>query len=170
MRAARLDRQDAGRLLRSMRRISIAVLTTRAADGSLTSRPMLPLAIHARRELLFLTNWSSCKVAELADNPSVNVILVAGDQTRYFSVSGTASASGDRHEIAYLWNPTYRAWFPGGLADPDLALLRVAISRVRCWIVPRSRAVRLLGAVKALITGRRYEAGTYQEAILPASP
>src|SRR5205807_1091451 len=96
MRAAPLDHQDVHGLFRSMRRTSNAVLTTRAADGSLTSRPMLPLAIHARRELLFLTNWSSCKVAELADNPSVNVILIAADQTRYFSVSGIASASGDR--------------------------------------------------------------------------
>src|SRR5438874_12128535 len=77
---APLDPQDVPRLLRSMRRVSTAVLTTRAADGSLTSRPMLPLAIHAGRELLFLTNWSSCKVAELGDNPSVNVILMAAHQ------------------------------------------------------------------------------------------
>ena len=54
-----------------------------------------------------------------------------------------------------------RSWFPGGRRDPEIVLLAVRVTRAEYWLVPRTRLVRIAGAVKALITGKRREAGKH---------
>ena len=77
------------------------------------------------------------------------------------SVQGTAVVVQDDHKLKEIWNPTYRAWFPKGRRDPEIVLVALRIGRVDDWLVPRSRLSRVAGAAKALITRRRYEAGSH---------
>jgi general stress protein 26 len=67
---------------------------------------------------------------------------------------GSANASRDVELIRRLWHLTYRAWFPEGRDDREAAVLRVAVERIDYWEPPRSRFVRLLQAVKAVVTRR----------------
>lgn len=60
-----------------------------------------------------------------------------------------------------LWNPLYRAWFPGGLDDPDLTLLRVDVERAEYWDSPSSAVVQLTGFIKAIATGTRADGGEH---------
>jgi hypothetical protein len=53
----------------------------------------------------------------------------------------------------------YRAWFPDGLDDPDLALLKVTVEQAEYWDSSSSMMVHLAGFVKALATGQPYAAG-----------
>jgi general stress protein 26 len=55
-----------------------------------------------------------------------------------------------------LWSPLHKAWFPKGLEDPKIALLRVDVDRAEYWDAPSSAAVRLFGFAKAVLTGKRY--------------
>jgi general stress protein 26 len=80
---------------------------------------------------------------------------------RYVSVYGTAVVVHDDMTVNRLWNPTYRAWFPKGKRDPALVLVAVRVSRAEYWLVSRSRISRVLGAAKAMVTGRRHEAGRH---------
>jgi hypothetical protein len=50
----------------------------------------------------------------------------------------------------------YKAWFPQGLDDPDLALLQVHVNQAEYWDTSSSKMVPLLGFVKAAATGQRY--------------
>jgi general stress protein 26 len=96
---------------------------------------------------------------EITEHSQVNVAFVGAKGDRYVSVSGTGRISHDREQIRRLWNPTYRAWFPGGPDDPELGVLTVKMERVEYWDVPSSRLVRLWGVVRALATGQPAEAG-----------
>lgn len=138
------------------------MLTTLAADGALRSRPLLLERLEPDGSLTFLTHLSSQKVAEVANDPRVNVAFVGDHGDRYVSVSGTGTARHDVERMRALWNPTYRAWFPHGADDPDSAILTVQIDRIEYWDVPSSRMVRLWGVVKALATGQVAEAGEHQ--------
>src|SRR5208337_4347672 len=51
----------------------------------------------------------------------------------YVSFTGHASVVQDREKMQDLWCPAYRAWFPRGLDDPELALLRVDVERAEYW-------------------------------------
>src|SRR3954452_13898974 len=138
------------------------MVTTRADDDRLGSRPMLLERLEPDGSLTFLTHLSSDKVDEVARDPQVNVAFVSDKGDRYVSVSGVATATHDPARMHALWNPTYRAWFPGGPDDPDSAIFTVRIEAIEYWDVPTSRLVRLWCAVKALATGQVVEAGEHR--------
>jgi general stress protein 26 len=139
--------------------ITVVMVTTQAADGALRSRPMLIERLQDDATLLFLTHRSSHKVLELNEHRQANVAFVGAKGDRYVSVSGTGQITHDPEQIRQLWNPTYRAWFPGGSDDPEIGVLTVEIDRVEYWDVPSSRLVRLWGVARALASGQPAEAG-----------
>jgi general stress protein 26 len=134
----------------------VAMLTTVDDSGRLASRPMLPLLIDGDNRLHFLTHASSEKVAQVAVQPRVAVSVI-GPASTYLSIAGRAVVSHDRDLIERLWRPTYRAWFPDGAADQDLAVLSVTVDRVDFWEAPTSRVSRVLEAIEALVTHRSVE-------------
>jgi len=139
--------------------IQFAMLTTRAADGTLHSRPMTTQSQPFDGTLWFLTGERTHKSDEIARDPEVNLSYVDVDDQAYVSVSGRAAVLDDRAKARELWNPLYRAWFPDGVDDPDLRVLRVDVTGAEYWDSPSSTVVQMLGFAKAVITGQRYEAG-----------
>ena len=75
----------------------------------------------------------------------------------YLVVTGAAATSREPGLIQRLWQPTYRAWFPDGKDDREAIVLRVTVDRVDYWEPPRSRAIRVAQAVKAVVTRRPVE-------------
>jgi general stress protein 26 len=158
------DRESAlAELARLIDGIPVAMVTSRADDDMLGSRPMLLERLDpAAGTLTFLTHLSSQKVHEVARDPRVNVAFVSDKGDHYVSVSGTATVTHDPARMHALWKMTYRAWFPGGPDDPDGAIFTVRIERIEYWDVPTNRLVRVWCAVKALATGQVVEAGDHQ--------
>ena len=70
------------------------------------------------------------------------------------SVSGRATVVRDRAKIGELWSPELKAWFPDGLEDPDIALLRVEVERAEYWDSPSSAVAHVLSFIKATATGQ----------------
>jgi general stress protein 26 len=135
--------------------IKFAMLTSTHADGSLHSRPMATQQIEFDGNLWFFTGLNSEKVRELESNPEVNLSYSAPDDQRYVSVSGRADVSRDRKKMKELWNPLLKAWFPGGLDDPDICLLHVDVTHAEYWDSPSSKMVQLAGFIKSVVTGTR---------------
>lgn len=134
--------------------IKFAMLTTIEDDGSLRSRPMATQDCDFDGDLWFFTNAKAPKVEEVQHDQHVNVSYAEPDQQKYVSVSGTAQLVRDRSKIEELWNPLFKAWFPQGLEDPDLALLKVNVDKAEYWDSPSSKVVRLAGFLKAVATGK----------------
>jgi len=146
-------------LKRRIEGIPVAMVTTIAPDDVLRCRPMLVERLEPDATLVFLTHLSSQKTEDIRRDPRVNVAFQSDKGDCYVSVGGTATVVHDEARFRAMWNPTYRAWFPGGPDDPDSAILTVTIERIDSWDVPSSRMVRLWSAVKALATGEVVESG-----------
>ena len=155
------DSEDLRRLGELIKGVRIAMLTTAEKDGSLRSRPMATQEVEFDGDLWFFTEAGSGKVDEVLGNRHVNVSYVSPEDQRYVSVTGTAQLIYDREKARRLWSPTYRIWFPRGLDDPDLALLKVRVERAEYWDAPSSKMVMLAGLVKSIVTGERYQAGEH---------
>lgn len=138
--------------------VKIAMLTTVDQDGSLHSRPMATQQAPFDGDLWFFTDGRSAKIDEVQNEQRVNVSYANPDDSRYVSVSGRAVLIRDQKKARELWNPIYKAWFPEGLDDPNLALLNVSVEKAEYWDIPSGKMVQALGFVKALATGKRYEA------------
>ncbi len=155
------------RLRGMLKGIRIAMLTTQGAEGQLRSRPMATQELDEDGVLWFCTGKSTSKVEEIARNQEVNLSYVSESDERYVSVSGTAEPVDDEGKLEALWNPLLKAWFPQGLEDPDLTLLRVKVDHVEYWDVTSGKLVQLAGFVKAVLTGTPAKGGTYERLDVP---
>jgi len=154
------DRQASIEKLRSLiKDIQFAMLTTSEADGTLRSRPMATQQAPFDGDLYFFTYGRSPKVEEAQQHHQVNLSYANPDDNVYVSVSGTAQLLRDRQKMEQLWNPIYKAWFPDGLDEPDIALLKVNVDQAEYWDSTNNKLVQLAGFVKALVTGKPAQGG-----------
>ena len=137
--------------------IGFAMLTTAMPDGTLRSRPMATQQTEFDGTLWFFTYADSAKVDEVRQDWHVNLAYADPAGNRYVSVSGLARTVRDPAKARELWNPLHKAWFPKGLDDPNLALLRVDVEQAEYWDGPSSKIVQLAGFVKATLTGKSYQ-------------
>ena len=133
--------------------IKFAMLTTAAADGSLRSRPLSTLKMDSQASLWFFTSLTSPKMDEIRDNSQVNLTYARPDKQDYVSVSGSAEIVRDREKMKELWTAWIKPWFPKGIDDPDLVLLKVNLEEAEYWDAPGSAVMRTYGLAKAVATG-----------------
>ncbi|MDQ3713467.1 MAG: pyridoxamine 5'-phosphate oxidase family protein [Acidobacteriota bacterium] len=140
--------------------VEIAMLTT-MDGGILRSRPMQTQEAKFDGDLWFFTSTDTHKTDEIEKDNRVNVSYASPAANTYVSVSGTASLVNDKEKIEELWNPILKAWFPKGLDDPTLILLKVSIEQAEYWDSSSSTIVKVVGFVKALVTGERADGGDH---------
>ena len=146
--------QDVEKLAKLIKGIKFAMLSTALPNGTIHSRPMATQNAPFDGTLWFFTYADSGKVHELRNDQHVNLSYAEPSDDRYVSISGRATVVRDRKKAEELWTELHRAWFPDGLDDPNLALLRVDVSDAEYWDSPSSKMVQIAGFVKALVTGR----------------
>jgi general stress protein 26 len=146
--------------------IRIAMLTTVDEDGSLRSRPMAAPQVAFDGELWFFTGADAPKVEEAQQHHQVNVSFAGPEHQCYVSISGTATLVRDRQKMEALWSPWFRTWFPQGLDEPHLTLLKVDVEKAEYWDAPSSTMVQLYGVVKATLTGKAPQAGEHAKLIV----
>lgn len=124
--------------------------------GHLRSRPMAVMgSIDQDGALWFFTDANSHKVLEVEHQNQVNVSFSAPDKQRYVSLSGTAQLVRDRQKMQELWQPALTAWFPKGLDEPNIALLKVTVEQAEYWDAPAGWVAKTIGFVKAVTTGEK---------------
>lgn len=140
--------------------IDFCMLTT-INGGQLRSRPMSTQEFGSDGELWFFTSDQTHKVDEIEADDRVNAAYSKPNDNVYVSVSGRGAIVKDRQKIEELWNPILKAWFPDGLDDPTLCLLKVSVEEAEYWDSPNSKIVQLVGFVKALVTGQQADGGDH---------
>lgn len=146
--------EDVRKLASLIKDIRICMLTTVDTDGHMHSRPMAVQQTDFDGDLWFFTGKSTMKAQEVKFDSHVNVSFANPDDNRYVSVSGRARLIDDRAKAEQLWNPLYKAWFPKGLDDPDLTLMKVEVTRAEYWDAPNGAVTYLVGLAKAMMTGK----------------
>lgn len=136
--------------------IRFAMFTARHGNGHLHARPMTTqnTSVDEDASLWFFMSKRGEPVADLAADPVVNVGYADPGSDRYVSVSGTAAVVDDLAKKKQLWTKMADAWFPGGAADPDLALVQVKIIHAHYWDVHDNKLVQLFHIAKAALTGK----------------
>lgn len=136
--------------------IKFAMFVTRHDNGHLHARPMTTQnsKLDEDSNLWFFMSRKGDPVADLLKEPLVNVSYADPGKDSYVSVSGTATVSEDMGKKEQLWSKMAEAWFPGGVTDPDLALVQVKIAHANYWDVKESKIVQLYQMAKAAITGK----------------
>ena len=107
-----------------LRNFDTAMLVTFGQSAPSRARPMAIARVEDNGDLWFFTGRSTHKVGEVEGNHEV-LVVCQKDHAQYLSVSGAAELIQDRDQARALWKESYKVWFPAGVEDPDLILIRV---------------------------------------------
>ena len=147
--------------------LEIAMMTTRRPDGHLVSRAMANQEHAPGADLWFVTSEETHKVAELEDEPHVNLAYYKDRTREWISVSGIATVSRDRDVIRKLWAEDWKMWFgkdgdarSGTPDDPRIVLIGVDVSSAVFFEVDKPAPVVLYEMVKGWIKGDEPDVGT----------
>lgn len=162
------DAETSRKLSSLIKDIGTAMLTTVAPDGSLRSRPMATQGSPLENgEVWFFTSDDSGKVSEINSEHAVNLAYSEPKDQRYVSLSGIATVIRNREQARKRWTPALKAWFPGGLDDPHLALLRVRVQSAEYWDAPNGAMASLIAYAKSKLTGERTtEVGEHEKVLM----
>ena len=146
---------DRAHLWSLIKGIRFGMFTTRHTNGHMHSRPMTTQnsKLDEDESLWFFMSRKGDPVADLAAEPLVNVAFANTDDDCYVSVCGVAAVIDNPAKKKQLWTKMAQAWFPGGVDDPDLALVQVRIHEAHYWNVKASKVMQLIHMAKAVVTG-----------------
>jgi general stress protein 26 len=128
-----------------IRDIDFAMLTTIRTNGSLHSCPMATHEVDPDGVIWFYSHASTEKVEAIRTDQRVNLAYSDADSQRYVSVTGRCDLVRDQVKAKQLWKPVYETWFPKGIDDPNLILLKVHVQEAAYWHEQEGRMVKLVG-------------------------
>lgn len=133
--------------------IRFGMLTTLNHDQSLSSRPMTQQHLDDNGVLWFFIADDSQLAHDIISHAKINVTFANPADDIYVTVSGDADVVKNRQKAAELWNPAVSVWFPRGLDDPHLGLVKFTIHCAEYWDVHTNKMKRLFAMAKAAIVG-----------------
>lgn len=140
--------------------IEFGMLTTLDAEGRLHSRPMSSNKdIEFDGDVWFFTCGSAPKVHDIENKPYVNVAFSDPKSQAYVSLSGRAELVRDPETLKEHWQSSLKTWFPKGLEEPDLALIKINADQGEYWDSPASPIAHAISFAKRALTGKPAQSG-----------
>lgn len=117
-----------------MRDLDLCMLTTRASDGTLHSRPMSNNGeVEFGGDVWFFADRRSRKVREIRQDPRVSVSYSAPERGVWLALEGKASVVTDIEKKKELWLKELERWFQSGPEDDSVVLIKVSADRAEHW-------------------------------------
>jgi len=146
-----------------MSAIDYCMLVTQAGDG-LHARPMSSIVKPDEGKIYFLSDASSTKDEEIANNPDI-LLAYSNGSSKFVSAMASASASHDRALIDRLWNPGAQAFWPKGPSDPSVIAIIAVPTHAQFWDGSNA-AVSTVRFAIALMTGTKPDPGETAKVVL----
>lgn len=138
--------------------VKVAMLTTVDQDtGRLHTRPMATQRKDFDGNLWFFTKLRDDKVGDIQEWPDVVVSYVDEDRNLYISASGNATVQRNLEMMEEWWHNGLKSWFPEGLDDPQLGIIKVVVEHAEYWDGPDNAVERMVGFVRAAASREQYQ-------------
>lgn len=141
--------------------VRTCMFTTVSSGDEFGSRPMSTAKIEEDGSIWFFTNEYSLKSKEISKEN--NVLLSYSDPSKntYLTVKGKAELVDDQVRKEAYFSPFVKAWFPDGVEDPRLILIKVTPEEAEYWDSSSSKIVVLFSILKAVVTGDTPDMGKH---------
>ena len=127
--------------------------------GSDHTRPMATIETEESGTLWFFTNVNSGKISEIQDDSQVHLVYAHPGKESYLDLWGTARIIKDKQQLKDKWTPIVKAWFPEGVDDPSLCLLKVTPQDAYYWDSETGKMLSFLKIAASAITGSGNDGG-----------
>ncbi len=136
--------------------VRIAMMCTFGSRGRIESRPMGTAGVDDDGSIWFFTNDESEKIKEIENEHGLCLAYSKPTDNTYANINGKALKVDDKAKAKELWSDILKAWFPKGLDDPKLTLIKVTPHQAEYWDSNDNRMVVFFKMAKAAITGEPY--------------
>ncbi|RFM28620.1 pyridoxamine 5'-phosphate oxidase family protein [Deminuibacter soli] len=157
-----LEHQEAIAKLRKFAEdVNICMFTTLTEACELNTRPMATARVDDDATIWFFSNEFSGKTTEVqhSDDQTVYLLYAHPGKNIYVNLIGSCEIVRDKAKMKELYSPVIKAWFPDGLNDPDMCLLKVSAKEAYYWNSTSNKMVAFLHMLKAIATGEQYDEG-----------
>ena len=135
------------------------------SNGFDHTRPMYTIEVEDNGTVWFFTDIRSIKVEEISKDQASHLVYSHPGKESYLDVWGKAAIITDKQQIKDKWTPMIKAWFPGGIDDPNIALLKVQPTNVYYWDAEAGKMVSFLKIIAGVITGNKAVSSDAQGAL-----
>jgi general stress protein 26 len=111
----------------------ICMLITTDAEGKRSNKPMAAIRIDDEGNCWFFASKSSGKIKDISTNNKIEVVFANPDSDDYLEIHGSGSTICDTGEIQRNWSPLVNEWFPKGITDPEICLVKIDVTSVFYW-------------------------------------
>lgn len=122
-------------------------------------RPMSVQDVDAAGNLWFLGARSSFQTRQLSRHPQAQLLFSNPGASEYLSLQGRAFVTDSRPLKEKYWNALAKGWFPGGIDDPELMVIRFQTESGHYWDTEYGKTVTLLSVLAGAITGQPLSSG-----------
>ena len=150
-----LSGEDARAKIRGLlKQFPIAFMVT-AQDDTIVARPIGVVGDHAAFDgsLWFITDRRSRKVQAIQSGATTALLFQNDRDGAYLHLAGRAVVVEDAERLKKLYTPVQRTWFPDGLDDPHMTLLRFDASTGNYWDGHASMLRLAFAFAKSVVTG-----------------
>jgi general stress protein 26 len=138
----------------------IAFMVT-VSNGEVTARPIGVVGddeeFHG--SLWFITDKRSRKVSAIDSGATTTLLFQNDKKGDYLQLTGRASVVEDRSRLERLYTTLQRTWFPKGLDDPDITLVRFDADGGNYWDSHDSYVRLTVAFAKSIVTGEPGKSG-----------
>lgn len=156
-----MEKTDHEKLAEIIKEINVAMMTTTDHTGKMHSRPMVTVAFekseHSIGTIWFFSKKESLKVHDIEDDKEILLTYAHPGSQDYIVINGLAGIERDKLKVVTLWDSKLKEWFPKGVDDPEMIMIKIDVLNAEIWDSPPSKAGRILSMVKSLVTGHPYE-------------
>lgn len=129
---------DINSISKVMRDIDVCMMTTKAKNGRMESRPMSNnRQVDYNGDSYFFTHEHCSAATEIEADSQVNLSYIhpgANDgKSIYISITGDASLIRDKDEIKNHWVKDIETWFKDGIDTPGLVMIHVKARFIKHW-------------------------------------
>jgi len=154
--------QPIDKLVEMVKDIKVCMLITKEINSeNISGRPMCVNKIDEDGTIWFFTKASSFKVEQIEENKNVFISITDEKNNNYLTIHGTATMVDDKDKMKELWSSINKAWFPLGLEDPEITLIKVVPTEANYWDNNSSDMVVLFNILKAIASGEEYAEGEH---------
>jgi general stress protein 26 len=146
--------------------IGTCMFYTNTQTGIHNTRPMAIIEVDNNGSLWFFASQQSNKVKDIEQDCNVHLVFAHPGKDSYLDIRGRASIEKDRKSIEEKWNPIVKAWFPDGVNDPDLCLLKVKTDEAHYWDTETTKMVEMLKAVASVVSGKQLVEGIHGDLLV----
>jgi general stress protein 26 len=139
--------------------INICMFITNTTGDHEHTRPMATIEVEDDGTLWFYTDVRSIKVKEVHNQHTVHLTYAHPGKEAYLDVWGNAEVVNHRQQVVDKWSPIVKAWFPDGINDPNLGLLKVQPYEVYYWEAETGKMVQFFKMAASVVTGKRLAEG-----------